>query len=77
MLDALVQPFIVLVAVTVEVVVTLIGLIVAPLLQFNSLAAITFPLPSFAVIVVVPLQLSVFDNIGAAGVGLTVKVTAM
>jgi hypothetical protein len=75
LLAELVHPFTVLVAVTEVVVVTLIGLVVAPLLQVNSLAEMLALLPSFAVIVVVPSQLSTFDKTGAKGVEFTVSTT--
>jgi hypothetical protein len=64
----LVQPLTVLVAVTAAVVFTVIGLPVAPLLHVNSEELMLLLLPSFAVIVVVPLQLSTFERTGAAGV---------
>jgi hypothetical protein len=62
------HPLIVLVAVIAVVLLTLIGFVLAPLLQVNSAAGILSPLPSFAVMVVVPSQLSVFDKTGSDGV---------
>src|SRR6187549_2200888 len=68
LLATLTHPFTVLVAVTAVVLFTLIGLPGPPLLHVSSPDGMLTPLPSFAVMVVVPSQLSTLDKTGAAGV---------
>ena len=68
LLATLTHPFTVLVAVTAVVLFTIIGLPDWALLHVNSPDGIFTPLPSLAVMVDVPSQLSAFDNTGAAGV---------
>jgi hypothetical protein len=67
----------VLVAVTAVVLFTIIGLPDAELLQVSSFEAMIALLASFAVIVVVPSQLSTFDKTGAAGVVFGAGVTEL